>query len=414
MKSYLIAAAAILAGCGGNDATSPGGGNSITPPSRSLSATAGTSLSGFLGNYLPAVPQVTLSNAQGHPIAGVQVTFAAQGGGSVIGAVSVTDSSGHAQPRSWRLGATGAQSVTATASGAAPVTIHAAATAPPPSSFRIEVRYAANTNPTLAQRAAFDAAAARWSQLILQGGAPTTIQEFDAGCGDLRGQTVDGLVITAEFTPIDGAGKVLGSAGPCILREQGYLPVQGYMQFDTSDLGTLETAGQLDQVILHEMGHVLGFGTIWDFNPGTGFPPNMFLERSLVDPYFTGGSAMAALIGTPGGMGFSRNGVPVEASGGGGTANAHWRESTFGSELMTGWLDASTTNSLSAVTVNQFRDLGYVVDDAGADSYSLAAMIQAAGGAGQPIALVEGTLPMPIIIVNRGGREVGRVSRLFR
>ena len=410
---FLLAAGVILTACGGHDATSPNGANSNAFTHR-LSANAGTSLSGFFGNYLPAVPQVTLTDLTGHPLAGIQVTFAAGGGGSVVGSTSMTDSSGHAQPRSWRLGPAGAQSVTATAAGAAPLAFTAQASAPPPGTFHIEVRYAANTTPTPAQQAAFDAAAARWSTLILQGGPPVTIQEFDSGCGDLRGQTVDGLVITAELSPIDGAGKILGSAGPCILRDQGYLPVQGYMQFDTADLATLEAAGQLDQVILHEMGHVLGFGTIWEVNPGAGFAPNMFLVRSLVDPVFTGGSAVEALLGTTGSLNFSGAGVPVEATGGAGTAYAHWREATFNNELMTGWLNPGTANPISAVTVDQFRDLGYVVNDALADGYSFAAMIQAAGGSGQPIALTEGTLTMPLIVVNRGGHEVGRVSRLLR
>ena len=35
------------------------------------------------------------------------------------------------------------------------------------------------------------------------------------------------------------------------------------MQFDSADLASLEAQGQLVNVILHEMGHVLGLGTIW-------------------------------------------------------------------------------------------------------------------------------------------------------
>jgi hypothetical protein len=410
MKPYLLAAAVILTACGGNDATSSSGNPNT--PSRNLSASAGTTLSGFFGNYLTGVPQVTLTDASGHPVAGVAVTFVAQGGGNLTGAMAQTDSAGRAHPSSWRLGRSGTQSVTASSSGLAPVTFNASATAPPPSTFHIEVRYAANTTPTAAEKAAFDAAAARWSTLILRGGPPTTIQESDMGCGDLMGQTLDGVVITAELTTIDGKGKILGSSAPCILRDQGYLPIQGYMQFDTADLAALETSGQLDEVILHEMAHVLGFGTIWEFNPGAGSPPNAFLLRTDNDPAFTGAAALAALFGMSSGFGFSGKGVPVEATGGAGTAFSHWRETTFGNELMTGFLGASGSNPLSALTVEQFHDLGYVVNDALADGFSFAAMVQAFGVSSEPIALVEGTLPMPIVVVDRTGHEVRRIPRV--
>ena len=35
------------------------------------------------------------------------------------------------------------------------------------------------------------------------------------------------------------------------------------MSFDTADLARMEADGSLTDVILHEMGHVLGFGTLW-------------------------------------------------------------------------------------------------------------------------------------------------------
>jgi hypothetical protein len=35
------------------------------------------------------------------------------------------------------------------------------------------------------------------------------------------------------------------------------------MQFDTADLANMQANGTLGDVITHEMGHVLGIGTIW-------------------------------------------------------------------------------------------------------------------------------------------------------
>ena len=41
------------------------------------------------------------------------------------------------------------------------------------------------------------------------------------------------------------------------------LPAKGVMFFDTADLAEMEREGTLNDVITHEMGHVLGIGTIW-------------------------------------------------------------------------------------------------------------------------------------------------------
>jgi Leishmanolysin len=208
---------------------------------------------------------------------------------------------------------------------------------------------------------------------------------------------------------IDGPGNVVAAAGPCILRDEGYLPAQGYMELDAADLATLEEQDLLGSVVLHEMAHVLGFGTIWNFSPGSGSPSNAFLRGSNTDdPTFSGPAARAAFYGALGSAGYSGTPVPVEATGGSGTAHSHWRESNFETELMTGWLDGGT-NPLSAVTVAQFRDLGYTVNDALADSYSLPALLRTLSP--PALELVEDVLPMPIVVINRSGRMVGTSPR---
>jgi len=407
-----LAAAALISACGDN---SPLENTPAAEKNSSrISATAGTALSGYYGNFVTGVPQVTVTGPDGTPRAGVTVNFSATGGGHLTGATLVTDAAGHASPTSWRLGSGGTQSVSATISGVQPVTFTATASPPPPGNFRIEVRYAQGTTPSAAQRAAFEAAAAGWSRIILRGGAPYPVYELDEGCGDIRGQTVDGVVITADLKPIDGAGKVLGSAGPCILRDEGYLPAQGYMQFDTADLDTLEVRGQLQQVVLHEMGHVLGFGTIWEVVGSGELGSNSYLLRTpLENPTFVGAASRAALFGLAGVGGFPGTAVPVENTGEAGTAFAHWRESVFKRELMTGWLD-SGMNPLSALTIAQFRDLGYVVNDALGENYSFtfATAIQASVAA--PFPLVEGKLTMPLIVINRAGRKVGTLPRIYK
>jgi hypothetical protein len=81
---------------------------------------------------------------------------------------------------------------------------------------------------------------------------------------------------------------------------------------------------------------------------------------------FTGANAVAAYDAV-----FHTNvtGVPVENSGGAGTRDAHWRESVFNNELMTGYLN-SGTNPLSRVTVASLADLGYQVDPNAADAFT--------------------------------------------
>ena len=67
----------------------------------------------------------------------------------------------------------------------------------------------------------------------------------------------------ASVEPIDGVGGILGSAGPCLIRTTGGLTLYGVMRLDSADVTTLEVAGTFDEVILHEMGHVLGIGSLW-------------------------------------------------------------------------------------------------------------------------------------------------------
>ena len=60
------------------------------------------------------------------------------------------------------------------------------------------------------------------------------------------------------------------------------------MRLDTDDLDSLETQGLLGDVILHEMGHVIGFGTLWDTKG--------LLEGAIgsggSDPHFVGADAL--------------------------------------------------------------------------------------------------------------------------
>jgi len=249
----------------------------------------------------------------------------------------------------------------------------------PEAGFQIRLAYL--TSATAAQQQAFDNAVARWESHLTGDLSTMEINTVDfVFCGGTPvNEFVDDVAIQVVLAPIDGAGGILGQAGPCALRESNALPAWGIMQFDTDDLAALEADGQLEDVILHEMGHVLGFGVLWDADL-----LDLRLGTGTTDPRFTGAASIAQYVGI-GGTGTDCSGtdpcVPLEPTGGAGTADAHWREAScagcqstdfFGNELMTGYLNSGVANPLSIVTLSQFTDLGYPgVVTTGADSYTL-------------------------------------------
>lgn len=229
------------------------------------------------------------------------------------------------------------------------LTLTAPTDLPPPttSGFTISL---AMTGLTTGQEAIFNQAAARWSQIII-GDLPNATYQ---------GQTVDDVLIAASAVPIDGINGILGQAAPDAFRAGSQLPYHGFMQFDTADMGSLEQSGQLLAVILHEMGHVLGIGTIWS-------RLGLLAGAGTADPTFIGPQATAAynqIFAT------TATGVPVENSGGAGTQGAHWRESILQTELMTGFLNSGVPNPLSRITVASMADMGYSVNMAAADPYT--------------------------------------------
>jgi hypothetical protein len=222
------------------------------------------------------------------------------------------------------------------------------------SPFTIEVRFMGGL--TADQQAAFRDAADRWTRVIV-GDLPSVVVD---------GETIDDVLILADGSAIDGTGGVLGQAGPTVLRPASagaaaMLPAKGVMSFDTADLAKMQVEGTLGDVIAHEMGHVLGIGTVW--------PEKKLLSGAgTVNPTFIGRGAMAEYATLL--KAAEPQPVPVENTGGVGTRDSHWRETTFRNELMSGFI-AAPGNPLSRVTVASLADLGYQVDLAAADPYSL-------------------------------------------
>jgi hypothetical protein len=232
--------------------------------------------------------------------------------------------------------------------------------ATPPEPFDITLRPLHTM--TAPVTAAFTAAATRWQSIITAGVPSQQVTLSPGDCLDdepgLPPTMVDDLLITVDVVPIDGAGGVLGQAGPCIVSSTDSLTRAGVMQFDSADVTNMLADGTFTSVVLHEMGHILGIGTLWDYNR------TLLAGAGGSNPRYSGPRGVAewsALGGT--------GPVPVENTGGSGTADSHWRESTFFNELMTGWISAGS-NPLSAMTIASLGDLGYHVDRSKADPYT--------------------------------------------
>jgi Ca2+-binding RTX toxin-like protein len=191
-------------------------------------------------------------------------------------------------------------------------------------------------------RLAFQTAANHW-QSIITGDVP-----------DFEG--VDDIAIDISIPAIDGVHGILGQAGPTDLRPITNLPYIGVMQFDLADVVDMAKRNLLPDVIFHEMGHVLGFGNLWQAD---------YLKSNTE---YTGVHALAAyriLINEP-----IATSVPIETDGGSGTAGVHWDDLTFGSELMTGYT-SNGVMPLSAMSIGALEDLGYSVDYSKADSFTM-------------------------------------------
>lgn len=219
--------------------------------------------------------------------------------------------------------------------------------------YKIVVRFLGGL--TTAQKNAFKTAANRWTKVIV-GDVPSVL---------VGGEVIDDLLIEAQGVAIDGPGGILGQAGPTNLRPasagvNAFLPAKGIMSFDTADLAQMQANGTLLDVITHEMGHVIGIGTIW---PHKG----LLAGAGTNNPRFTGTNAkkeFGILKGT------GPVAVPVENTGGPGTRDSHWRESLFRNELMSGFI-AAPSNPLSKMTAASLKDLGYVVNMSAAEPYAL-------------------------------------------
>ena len=249
--------------------------------------------------------------------------------------------------------------------------------------FDLQLRFlGAPLSPTDASM--IEVAARRWEQLVI-GDLPDVFTDLGL---------VDDLVIDIEVVPLDGDLGVLATAAPTVLRPGSFLPARGIFQLDLADLAQLSASGALYEAALHEIGHILGIGTIWDALNLVATSPSG--ERGFVGPQAT--AAFNALFNVTG------TAVPIEVDGGPLTADGHWSETVFANELMTGFFNGGI-NPLSVVSVASLADVGYQVDLSQADSYSpptQPGVPPASSGSNDPSAAMRGLLAVTALVPSAG------------
>ena len=234
--------------------------------------------------------------------------------------------------------------------------------------FNIEFRGLEKTTPAV--KNALLSAAQKWEGIIV-GDDPDVPQR--------GGSQVDDLVIDVTVGPIDFAGGALAYAGPTAVRvdDKSYHAYRGLVRIDSADSTGVIGDKNLYQVVLHEIGHVLGIGTNWN-------ALGLTTGRNSRNPRFIGANAVREYNRLFKTVNVS---VPLENTGGAGTRGSHWKENALREELMTGYIGGIavdngsaagvdifpsiiTDTPLSTLTVGALEDEGYDVNYAGADEWN--------------------------------------------
>jgi len=262
--------------------------------------------------------------------------------------------------------------------------------------FSIDLRIIGELTPD--QEAEFLAAQERWERVIVGSLEPTHVHLAANECWadhPAVDEVVDDVLIIAM---VGHFGDVTtAAAGPCVLREGNLLAAMGLVVFNIPGMQHFERLGLLQDLVAHEIGHVLGISTtVWE-------PKELLVGQGGPDPRFVGSHAQRAFRGMTGHtLGVP---VPVENEGGPGTRDSHWRWRDFtgpqSSELMTALF--RDENPLSALTIGALDDVGYAVDVNHAESYRLGSVAGSAA-AGPVLDIGDDRLRGPLRVVSPDGR----------
>ena len=218
--------------------------------------------------------------------------------------------------------------------------------------------------------------AARWEEIILGDLPDAIIPHQRTGNNSYHapyspelikaGTPIEDLIVTVTY---DDAIRGTAIGGPTWIRPETKLPMAGFVVVDGEymvdwwyEVGEVQASFDetinakayaeaylnvwLYETAVHEIGHVLGIGTIWNLDD------RFHYDTDPMKSYFAGEHAVAAfslLEGVP----FTGNPVPVYRSG-------HWNGRIIPEARMSN--NGMHLNYISTVTVAALADLGYEVD----------------------------------------------------
>ena len=281
-----------------------------------------------------------------------------------------------------------------------------------PEGFDIELAVVGDISPFVVQR--LQQAVERWRRVVAQTDFPETVvlPDDDLECFGVRPgfrvAEIEDLLVLATVTT-DVNPRFLAQGGACRTREGSHWPLLAVVKFNEELLFRTVAEGYLPAVGVHQIGHALGIGTIWD---DLGLLRNSSRRNWGADTHFAGPLAIAA-FDAAGGTAYTSGGkVPVESRSVQDSNDLHWRTSVMGNEVMTSSAGlAAGSSPLSAISIQALADLGYTVDVTLADPYTVP--LQAAAlpePVGDRIGLENDVLRGPIRVMNEQG-EVVRVLR---
>ena len=217
-----------------------------------------------------------------------------------------------------------------------------------PQAFSLELNFGPGTETlTDSHRHTIRKAADRIEQLVTQSpfNAPHTI-------------TVD--IESGDFGP-----GFVASAGPTRVRrlETAPIPIHGEVVFNTnpqSDL--LDHPRYLYDTMVHELTHVVGFGTLWpDYNTISDYNQGLYDANTFAGQVY--GEMRGTFLPTP---------VELTVNVGEGSDLGHWRKNpTFDNEIGVEAGHPNEQQVTSALTIASLRDLGWAVNYGAAEDYIL-------------------------------------------
>ncbi len=167
-----------------------------------------------------------------------------------------------------------------------------------------------------------------WTDSQKEMGAQQAEIMSDIIVGDVENYgDIDDVRIQMYSQNIDGSGNVWGQGGWIQLRSDNMV-AEGGIILDSNDIGTAEDSGLLDELMMHEMMHAIGFGTTWVQNDLIS--NNTFTGENAIDVY-----------GSP---------VPLDGAG-------HLSESV-GNEMGTTYI-SDNAEPITDLTLAMLEDIGF-------------------------------------------------------